>query len=59
VRDQKVHLQAVMDTTPTGLLIADKNGKLLYANKEAERIWGHPLLSVDSPQDYTRYRLYI
>jgi PAS domain S-box-containing protein len=57
-RDQKMHLQAVMDVVPTGVLVSDAGGRLLYANNEAERIWGHPLISADSPREYSHYRIY-
>ena len=41
--EARARLRAVMDTAPVGVLLSDKAGKLVYANREAERIWGHSL----------------
>ena len=40
----RARLQAVMDTSPIGILTCDLNGTLDYANAQAERIWGHPFV---------------
>jgi signal transduction histidine kinase len=40
VRKQHNLLQKIFDILPVGLWIADKNGKLLYGNPAAVKIWG-------------------
>ena len=54
--EARARLQAVMDTAPVGVLLSDPKGKLTYANREAEHIWGHPLVAVGMP-DWSRYRM--
>lgn len=54
--EARARLRAVMDTAPVGVLLSDKAGKLAYANREAERIWGHPLAAVGL-EGWARYRL--
>ena len=45
-----------MDTAPVAVLLSDKAGKLVYANREAERIWvSHSKRSFREGQ--VRYRL--
>lgn len=53
--EARARLRAVMDTAPVGVLLSDKDGKLVYANREAERMWGQPLAAVT--QEGARYRL--
>ena len=55
--EARARLQAVMDTAPVGVLLSDPAGKLTYANREAERIWGQPLIAA-GPTDWSRYRLF-
>lgn len=50
----RARLRAVLDAAPLGVVSCDTSGKLDYANAEAERIWGQPLLSV-TPEEWTRY----
>ncbi len=57
-RDNSAHLQAVLDVVPAGVLIADAGGQLIYANREAERLWGHALIRADGVEEYVRYELY-
>ena len=54
--EARARLQAVMDTAPVGVLLSDPDGKLTYANREAERIWGQPLIAV-GPSEWSRYRI--
>ena len=54
--EARARLQAVMDTAPIGVLLSDPAGKLTYANREAERIWGQPLIAV-GPSGWSCYRL--
>jgi len=44
--EARARLRAVMDTAPIGVVLSEAGGKLLYANLEAERIWGQTLDSV-------------
>jgi len=54
--ESRARLRAVMDTAPVGVLLSDKAGKLFYANREAERIWGQPL-EAGGQEVPARYRL--
>ncbi len=44
--EARARLRAVMDTAPIGVVLSDAKGSLLYANLEAERIWGQTLQSI-------------
>lgn len=44
--EARARLRAVMDTAPVGAVLSDAKGTLLYANLEAERIWGQTLESI-------------
>lgn len=44
--EARARLRAVMDTAPVGVVLSDAKGSLLYANLEAERIWGQTLESI-------------
>jgi len=44
--EARARLRAVMDTAPVGVILSDAGGNLLYANLEAERIWGQTLESI-------------
>lgn len=54
--EARARLRAVMDTAPIGVLLSDKAGTLIYANQEAERLWGQPFEAV-SQEGRARYRL--
>lgn len=54
--EARSRLRAVMDTAPVGVLLSNKAGKPVYANQEAERIWGQPLEAVRQ-EDWTRHHL--
>jgi len=43
-RQQSARLQSVMDTVPAGIVLSDAEGRLVFANREAERIWGQRLI---------------
>ena len=43
-QEARARLQAVMDTSPIGIVTCDLDGTLDYANAQAERIWGHPFV---------------
>ena len=55
-QEAEARLQAVMDTSPIGIVTCDLSGKLNYANPKAEQIWGHPLIPVGQ-DGWKRYRL--
>ena len=44
--EARARLRAIMDTAPVGVVLSDAAGSLLYANPEAERIWGQTLDSI-------------
>lgn len=54
--EAQAKLRTVMDTAPVGVVLTDPRGTLSYANREAERIWGHPLKRVGM-EDWRRYRI--
>ena len=49
--EARARLRAVMDTAPVGVVLSDLKGRLLYANQEAERIWGETLESIQRKGD--------
>jgi len=49
--EARARLRAIMDTAPVGVVLSDADGNLLYANLEAERIWGQTLESVQRRGD--------
>lgn len=49
--EARARLRTVMDTAPVGVVLSDRAGKLVYANLEAERIWGQTLESVQRQGD--------
>ena len=55
--EARARLRAVMDTAPVGVLLSDASGTLLYANREAERIWGQSLQSVQE-EGQARYKMF-
>ena len=55
-QEAQARLQAVMDTSPIGLMTCGLDGRLDYANPEAERIWGHPFVPTDR-EGWRQYRL--
>ena len=55
--ESRARLRTIMDTAPVGVLMSDLSGKLIYANREAERIWGQPLEAVGQ-EGWSRYRMF-
>ena len=55
--EARARLRAVMDTAPVGVLLSDRIGELVYANREAERIWGQPLEEAGTPTPARRMGL--
>ncbi len=54
--EAQAKLRTVMDMAPVGVVLTELDGTLSYANREAERIWGHPLKRV-GPQEWRSYRI--
>jgi len=55
LQSERVRLQAVVDTIPTGLVMMDEHGALLIENDEWKRTWGGNA-QLDGGIDYDRYR---
>ncbi|RPI20857.1 MAG: PAS domain S-box protein, partial [Chloroflexota bacterium] len=53
---QQVFFHAVLDQLPVGISIAEApSGRVLYHNREAERLLGHPIISGEDYTVYSRY----
>ena len=50
-------LRAVLEQMPSGFLLAEGDGRLVYANPQGEAIWGHPLIPAVSVQGYHAFRV--
>ncbi|WP_257458077.1 hybrid sensor histidine kinase/response regulator [Archangium lipolyticum] len=48
-------LSAILDQMPSGFILAGPHGELKYANAQAEKIWGHPLIRAEDIQGYSAY----
>ncbi|GFO54778.1 hypothetical protein GMSM_17850 [Geomonas sp. Red276] len=48
-------LDAVLSSLPVGVWIADKQGRLVGKNQEADRIWCGTAPLVESPEEYRQY----
>ncbi len=55
VEAERKRLEAVAAQMPSGLVISDESGKLLFFNREVERILGHSLSPGINYLDYSRY----
>jgi PAS domain S-box-containing protein len=53
LHQQQQRLTTILEQVPVGILIADAKGELVYANRQLERIFGHPF---ESTQDKNTYR---
>ena len=52
----RVRLQAVLETMPAGVVIAEApSGRLVYSNPELERIFGHPMLPSSNIEEYAEW----
>jgi PAS domain S-box-containing protein len=62
-RDQEVHrraeeerqrLHAILEQLPAGVMIADAQGRIAYANPASREIFGGPIPQLDGPGSYDR-----
>ena len=56
IEDERARLQAVLDTLPTGVVIADASGKMIEMNDATKQIWGMDAPLVDSVDQYVEYK---
>lgn len=47
---------ALVEALPIGVVIADRDGRIVEKNSEAERIWGGPIPTGGNTADYAVYR---
>ncbi len=53
LRDSRARLQAIFDTVPVGLVIAEApGGRIVTGNRRAEEIFGHPILLSPGVESY-------
>ena len=48
IEQERQRLQALVDASPVGIVLADADGRLLLVNREAERIFGYSPIEADS-----------
>jgi PAS domain S-box-containing protein len=53
---QRDRLDTLLDTVPTGILIADAGGKLVRGNRMMDRIWGADYPLSENWQEYAAYK---
>ncbi|MFA5422314.1 MAG: PAS domain S-box protein, partial [Phycisphaerae bacterium] len=56
VMNEKNQLDALMEAIPVGIAILDEKGGRVKSNKEFEKIWGGSCPSVESIEDYSKYK---
>jgi PAS domain S-box-containing protein len=56
VDEERGHLQAIIDSLPVGLWIADATGKMTLINDTARTIWGGEAPYAENTQDYGVYK---
>jgi len=42
--DERAHLRAIIDDVPDGIVVLDKEARVVLVNRAGEHIYGHPLL---------------
>ena len=53
----RAYLEAILRQLPLGIIIAEApSGRILLGNEQAEEIWRHRVLSVDSVDQYAAYQ---
>jgi PAS domain S-box-containing protein len=53
---ERNRLETMMQQLPVGAAIADTEGKLILANKQAEKILGHALFATENIDEYSKYK---
>jgi PAS domain S-box-containing protein len=53
LRLQRARLDAILESVPVGVLVADNNGRILMGNAELDRIFRHPLQHSPSIDHYS------
>jgi PAS domain S-box-containing protein len=53
---QRDRLNTLLDTVPTGILIAEANGKLVRGNPALDRIWGADYPMAENMEEYAAYK---
>lgn len=52
------YLEAVLETVPVGVVVADENGQILHGNSLVEELVRHPVLHSDDVDSYGEWRSY-
>ena len=56
LRGSETRLRAILDTVPVGVVIAEApSGRIVEGNKEAERVFGHPVLPSPDVESYREW----
>jgi PAS domain S-box-containing protein len=56
LRGSEARLRAILDTVPVGVVIAEApSGRIVEGNKEAERLFGHPVLPSPDVESYREW----
>jgi len=56
VLDLTTETIALVELLPIGIVIAEREGRIVRKNSEADRIWGGPMPMAGSVSEYTAYR---
>lgn len=54
--EQRARLQAIIDSLPVPLWIADDKGRMTFVNESAHRLWGGRAPMADTIEDYGSYK---
>jgi PAS domain S-box-containing protein len=53
--DRLTFLEAMMETVPVGVVMADANGKIIYGNSHVEKMVRHPVIHSEHTEDYAAW----
>ena len=53
---ERARLRAVLDALPVAVIMADANGAIVEANKQADVVWGGPVPRVSSISEYEAFK---
>ncbi|WP_276279086.1 PAS domain-containing protein [Halorussus caseinilyticus] len=56
LEEHRKQLETLFEVLPVGVLVADRDGRLVEANEAARDIWGEELFDAESVTDYDRFR---